>query len=83
MKGQRNQCPTCGLLFTRNSSFDHHRIGRYSTGLMNTSPDRRCLTIEEMSQDARFSLRIDGFWAFSDKPGTNPFGKTRSPASPL
>lgn len=54
LRGQRNQCPSCGLLFTRNSVFDKHRTGAFGK-------NRRCRTQEEMDAEGMF-LGSDGFW---------------------
>lgn len=55
LTGQRNQCPTCGEYFTRNSVFDKHRTGTFAP------PARRCLTVPEMEAAGMF-LGADGFW---------------------
>jgi hypothetical protein len=62
LRGQQNQCPTCGELFGRNRTFDMHRTGTYEP------PQRRCLTEHEMrekglTKDAR------GFWRQPGRPG--------------
>lgn len=41
LRGQRNECPTCGELFNSNAAFDKHRTGHFGI-------DRRCMTVEEM-----------------------------------
>lgn len=66
LRGQRNQCPTCGLLFTRNSVFDKHRVGAFGK-------DRRCATIPEMEGRGMF-VGSDGFWRGSryESPGGPP-----------
>jgi hypothetical protein len=53
LTGQRNQCPTCGELFTRNSVFEKHRTGKMD--------NRRCLTVEEMDAAGMFRGE-DQFW---------------------
>jgi hypothetical protein len=55
LNGQRNQCPTCGEYFTRNSVFDKHRTGNF------VPPQRRCLSPAEMVSKGMF-LGNDGFW---------------------
>ena len=54
LRGQRNQCPSCGELFNRTSVFDKHRIGKHGK-------DRRCMTSEEMIGAGMFK-GDDGFW---------------------
>jgi hypothetical protein len=55
LNGQRNQCPTCGEYFTRNSVFDKHRIGEYK------NKSRKCMNKQEMI-DAGMFFGDDGFW---------------------
>lgn len=53
--GSRSQCPTCGLVFSGEASFDRHRVGRFE-------PDEhRCLTPEEMIAAGLF-LKPSGVW---------------------
>lgn len=65
LTGQRNQCPTCGQYFNRNLAFERHRVGPFGDGPNGTSPNRRCLTPDEMRADAHFNCPEDGFWRFS------------------
>ncbi len=57
LTGDRNECPSCGLLFNSTHAFDKHRTGRIGV-------DRRCMTMEEM-QAAGMARRADGFWVGS------------------
>jgi hypothetical protein len=54
LRGDRNQCPSCGLLFNSTDAFQRHRTG--SIGI-----DRRCRTEPEMLKKGMF-LGDDGFW---------------------
>ena len=60
LRGDRNQCPTCGLLFNSSNAFDKHRTGSHGV-------DRRCLTVPEM-EDKGMVLNKDGFWVGSQRP---------------
>lgn len=63
----RNQCPSCGELFTSVHSFDKHRHGRY--GIPNLKKDgdylpasRKCYTTDEML--AKGMVKVSGeAWA--------------------
>lgn len=59
LRGDRNQCPSCGAYFNSTHAFEKHRTGRF--GL-----DRRCLTAEEMSARGMI-LKADGFWRGSER----------------
>jgi hypothetical protein len=61
LNGERNQCPTCGEYFTRNSVFDKHRTGDY------VPASRRCLGAAEMEAKGMF-LGADGFWRGAKAP---------------
>ena len=54
LRGNQNQCPSCGDLFGGFTAFDMHRVGEH--GL-----DRRCRTPDEREA---VGLRLDdqGFW---------------------
>ena len=73
LTSNRNQCPSCGEYFNRTSSFDRHRTGAFGTGIDGTSPERRCLTINEM-QAKGFRKSAHGFWTFSKDGSTYPHG---------
>lgn len=60
LRGERNQCPTCGELFTRTSVFDKHRTGKFGVS-------RRCLTPDEMEARGMFRGE-DQFWRGSRMP---------------
>lgn len=60
LRGDRNQCPTCGEYFNSSAAFDKHRTGRIGV-------DRRCMTTEEM-RERGMVLRDDGFWRSAENP---------------
>jgi hypothetical protein len=53
LRGDRNQCPTCNLLFNSSYAFDKHRIG--------PSTERECLGEEKMREKG-MEKNKDGFW---------------------
>lgn len=63
LTGQRNQCPACGELFTRNSVFAKHRVGEFGIS-------RRCMTVAEMESAGMF-VGNDGFWRGSRYDGAH------------
>lgn len=60
LTGQRCECPSCGQLFNRVSTFDKHRVGEFAKP-GEWAGDRRCLTSDEMS-DKGWRLNDKGFW---------------------
>lgn len=54
LKGEQNQCPTCGTYFTTNRGFERHRGGKYG----NSSDPRRCIDPATRGMH----LDSDGFW---------------------
>jgi hypothetical protein len=54
----RNECPSCGVLFETSNTFDAHRIGNFATASKPNT--RRCLTAEEM-HGAGFRTNKAGF----------------------
>ncbi len=54
LRGDRNQCPTCGEYFNSTKAFDRHRTGRFGV-------DRRCMTVVEMTARGMV-LNKAGFW---------------------
>ncbi len=60
LRGDRNQCPTCGLYFNSTNAFEKHRTG--AIGI-----DRRCRTQAEMLERGMV-LGADGFWRGSARP---------------
>ena len=42
LRGDRNECPTCGEYFNSTKAFDRHRTGRFGV-------DRRCRTVAEIT----------------------------------
>jgi len=61
LRGDRNQCPTCGLCFNSTYAFDKHRVGTF------TPPARRCLLPAEMLA-LGMEQRSDGFWVSTARP---------------
>jgi hypothetical protein len=58
LRGDRNECPTCGALFDTSEAFDAHRVGNFAT---RSKPNtRRCLSATEMHY-AGFRQNRDGF----------------------
>ena len=60
LSGDRNQCPGCSELFNSTYAFDKHRIGQHGI-------DRRCLTIEEMTEKGMVK-NLQGFWVSKSNP---------------
>lgn len=54
LRGDRNQCPSCGEYFNSVYAFDKHRKGSHGV-------DRHCLNIEQMSAIG-MDKNLDGFW---------------------
>ena len=77
LRGKINQCPSCGAYFSTVSNFDMHRVGAFSTGLLNTSPERRCLSVSEM---VNVGLTADARGVFKDQssPGYHQSHPKRS-----
>jgi hypothetical protein len=61
LRGDRNQCPTCGAYFNSTAAFERHRVGAIHDG------SRRCLSEAEMTARGMV-LREDGFWRGSAMP---------------
>ena len=60
LRGDRNQCTGCGLLFNSSHAFEKHRTGAHGI-------DRRCLTADEMTAKGMV-LGADNFWRGSAMP---------------
>lgn len=60
LRGDRNQCAGCDLLFNSTHAFDKHRHGEHGNG-------RRCLTESEMLAKGMVK-GADGFWRGSAMP---------------
>lgn len=64
LRGDRNECPACGLLFNSTAAFDKHRVG--DIGMHNSKtpnpygPVRRCMTVAEMQE--RGMAVSNGYW---------------------
>jgi hypothetical protein len=54
LRGDHNECPSCGKLFNSTLAFDKHRTGDFGK-------DRRCRTTEEMVLSGMAESR-SGFW---------------------
>lgn len=61
LKGDQNQCPTCGAYFTTTSGFERHRLGSFN----DPEDPRRCVD----PSTRKMHLNSAGFWAFDAKPG--------------
>ena len=59
LSGSRCQCTVCHDLFGSERGFDRHRIGEVG------SPDRRCLTADELAA-ASWVRDARGFWLQPD-----------------
>lgn len=54
LTGNKCECPACGEMFNRVSTFDKHRVGTFGV-------DRRCLSPEEMAAKG-WRVNDRGFW---------------------
>jgi hypothetical protein len=63
-RGVPSQCAACSQMFAGARPFDDHRTGPFDVetapGGFQRSPDRRCLTGEELA--VRFKKDARGFW---------------------
>lgn len=57
LTGDRNQCPTCSVLFNSTRAFEKHRVGVFGV-------NRRCLTPTEMLERG-MARNSAGFWVGS------------------
>lgn len=62
LRGDRNQCGSCGELFNSSHAFEKHRIGEHGH-------DRRCMSRDEMVARGMV-LGADGFWRGSAMSST-------------
>lgn len=69
LTGRQTQCTSCGELFVEVNTFDYHRVGSFET--RTTASTRRCMTVEEMT-DNRLLQRDGGFWAISNRTPKTP-----------
>lgn len=63
LRGDRNQCPTCGTYFNSTHAFDTHRTGKYGKKVGDGTylpSSRRCLTHAEMEEKGMFES--NGWW---------------------
>ena len=58
---RNNQCAGCLQGFGSMGAFEAHRVGPFGTGPKGTSPDRKCLTVDEMSS-LGWKRDLRGFW---------------------
>jgi len=58
LRGERNECPTCGELFKSNEAFDKHRTGGFGGVGVRA---RRCRTVAEMTAIG-MGKNAAGFW---------------------
>ncbi|CAN1519153.1 hypothetical protein MCERE10_01812 [Burkholderiaceae bacterium] len=61
LRGDKNQCPTCGHYFNSSVAFSKHRTGDFTTG------QRRCLTTDEMLTRG-MSVSSAGYWITKAMP---------------
>lgn len=59
LRGDRNQCQSCGEFFNSTHAFEKHRTGDFGK-------DRRCMSIGEMGARGMFK-GDDGFWRGSKR----------------
>lgn len=59
LRGDRNQCPSCGEFFNSSHAFDKHRTGSF--GRLGVPSSRRCLTVPEMVGKGH-EKNYAGFW---------------------
>ena len=62
LRGDHNECPTCGKLFNSTFAFDAHRTGAWPS-LKNgiTKHERRCMTTNEM-EGKGMGVSRRGWW---------------------
>lgn len=72
LAGNRCQCTACGLYFTSERTFDHHRYGDHAVS-------RHCLTVVEMMADG-WMQNEQGFW--TDIPLRGAYVALAGPRSP-
>jgi hypothetical protein len=70
LRGDRNQCPTCGRYFNSTAAFEKHRvgdIGRSSEKRPNPyGTVRRCMTTGEMLARG-MAINAAGFWITAER----------------
>lgn len=75
IRGDRNECPACGVLFNSSTAFDKHRIGYFSAPIKGGAQfPRRCMTEEEMLA-AGMGVNKRGFWVGSFFEEDHEFGE--------
>ena len=62
LRGDHNQCPSCGAYFNSTHAFDTHRTGKY--GSPDKVAERRCLTEAEMLAKG-MAISESGWWLSS------------------
>lgn len=61
LKGDRNQCPSCGEFFNSTAAFGKHLHGQVAT------PERRCMSVGEMVA-SRMAQNSGGWWVTALMP---------------
>ena len=61
LKGDNNQCPSCGEFFKSTYAFSKHLTGKVATA------ERRCMTVQEML-DSGMVKNAKDFWIGSAMP---------------
>jgi len=61
LKGDHNQCPTCGEYFNSTRAFDKHRTGEHPSLKKGTPSTRRCMSEEEMFA-CGMDISNSGWW---------------------
>lgn len=61
LKGDRNQCPSCGEFFNSTAAFTKHLVGQVAT------QERRCMTAEEMVASG-MAKNAGGWWVTALMP---------------
>lgn len=59
LRGDHNECPTCGQLFNSTHAFERHRTGDFGK-------NRQCRTVDDMSKIG-MSKNSGGFWISSTR----------------
>lgn len=67
IRGDRNECAACGVLFNSSAAFDKHRVGYFHEPSKRIPFPRRCMAEVEM-RAAGMSINNDGFWITKEMP---------------
>lgn len=71
LRGDRNECPTCGQVFNSSPAFDKHRAGTFSP------PGRHCLSPDQMTAKGMAKNKA-GFWVTKPNPREWPAEPSQS-----